>query len=71
MARQVIWALPAIDDLESAAEYIATDSESYAASFVQDVLRAAESLQAMAERGLVVPEMGDPGIREPLVYPIG
>lgn len=34
MAREVVWAAPAWDDLEAAAEYIARDSEFYAAAFV-------------------------------------
>jgi plasmid stabilization system protein ParE len=34
MAREVAWADTAWDDLEAAAEYIARDSEYYAAAFV-------------------------------------
>lgn len=63
MAREVIWTEPA------AAEYIARDSESYAATFAWDVKAAAESLSEFAERGQVVPEFGDDSIRELLLKP--
>jgi toxin ParE1/3/4 len=69
MAREVIWTDPAWDDLEAAAEYIARDSESYAAAFVQEAKTAAASLSEMAERGQIVPEFRDPLIRELLVRP--
>ena len=69
MAREVIWTGPAWDDLEAAAEYIARDSEYYAASFVQEVKDASESLSEMGERGQIVPEFRDPSIREFLVRP--
>ena len=36
MAREVVWTDPAWEDLEAAAEYIARDSEHYAAAFVQE-----------------------------------
>ena len=69
MAREVIWTDPAWDDLEAAAEYIARDSESYAAAFVQEAKTAAASLSEMAERGQIVPEFRDASIRELLVWP--
>jgi toxin ParE1/3/4 len=69
MARDVIWTDPAWDDLEAAAEYIARDSASYAAAFVQEAKTAAASLSEMAERGQIVPEFRDPSIRELLVRP--
>lgn len=69
MARQVIWTEPAWDDLDAAAEYIARDSEHYAAAFVHEVKDAVESLLELAERGQVVPEFGDPTVRELLVRP--
>ncbi len=69
MAREVVWTSPAWDDLEAAAEYIARDSEAYAAAFVREIKVAAESLSEMADRGMVVPEFGDPAIREFLVRP--
>ena len=69
MAREVVWTDPAWEDLAAAAEYIARDSEAYAAAFVQEIKDAATSLSEMAERGQIVPEFGDPSIRELLVRP--
>jgi plasmid stabilization system protein ParE len=67
MARKGDWADPAWDDLAGIAEYIARDSEYYAAAFVQEIKEAAASLAEFAERGQVVPEFADPSIRELLV----
>jgi len=69
MARKVEWTDPAWDDLARIAEYIARDSEYYAAAFVQEVKEAAASLAKFAKRGQIVPEFGDPSIRELLVTP--
>jgi toxin ParE1/3/4 len=69
MAREVVWTDPAWDDLAVAAEYIARDSQAYAAAFVQEMKDAAASLSEMAERGQVVPEFSDASIRELLVRP--
>ena len=54
MARQVVWTEPAWDDVDAAAEYIARDSDYYAAAFVGEIKQAAESLCEMAERELLV-----------------
>ena len=67
MARKVEWTDPALDDLAGIAEYIARDSEYYAAAFVQEIKEAAASLAEFAERGQIVPEFADPSIRELLV----
>jgi plasmid stabilization system protein ParE len=69
MAREVVWTAPAWEDLHAAADYIARDSEGYAATFVRQVRDAAASLAEFAERGQVVPEFGDQATRELLVKP--
>ena len=69
MAREVIWTVPAWRDLEAAAEFIARDSESYAAAFVQEVKDSVTSLTQFAEMGRMVQEFGDQRIRELLVTP--
>jgi len=69
MAREVVWTEPAWEDLAAAADYIARDSESYAAAFVDEVKEAAASLAQFAERGQVVPEFADHRIRELLIKP--
>ena len=69
MAREVIWTEPAWHDLEAAADFIARDSESYAAAFVQEVKDSMASLTQFAERGRWVQEFGNQRIRELLVRP--
>jgi toxin ParE1/3/4 len=68
MARKVIWAYAAEEDLEAAASYIYRDSPVYAASFIDRALDAGRSLDEYAERGRVVPELSDSSIREIFVY---
>lgn len=64
MARHVKWTEVAAADLEEVADYIARDSRYYAAAFVREVRDAARSLAQLAQRGHVVPEFGDPVVRE-------
>ena len=64
MARKVIWADAALEDLEAAADYIHRDSPFYAASFVRRTLEAARSLANFPLRGSMVPEFPDANIRE-------
>jgi toxin ParE1/3/4 len=64
MARTVIWTETALRDLDQAAEFIARDSKFYAAAFVREARQAARSLKRFAERGRIVPEVGQPEIRE-------
>ena len=68
MARKVIWAYAAEEDLEAAASYIHKDSPAYAASFVDRVLGAGRSLNEFAERGRSVTEFRDDNIREIFIY---
>ena len=67
MARRVAWTAIAATDLQEAWEYIAHDSLMYAATFVQRIRELARSLDDMAERGRVVPEIGAPDVRELIV----
>ena len=64
MAWTINWTQSAWNDLEAAADYISKDSPRYAASFVQEVRDAARSLNTLAFRGRVVPELDDTNIRE-------
>lgn len=68
MARNVIWAYAAEEDLEAATSYIHRDSPAYAVSFVERALEAGRSLDEFAERGRMVPELSDSAIREIFVY---
>lgn len=67
MARKVIWSYEATEDLDALAEYIARDSSFYAAAFTRQILDAGRSLDELAERGRIVPELGEPTIRELLI----
>ena len=67
MARALKWAESAWSDLEEIAEYIDRDSPYYAATFVASVRKAAQSLLQFPERGRVVPEFGEPSLREVFV----
>jgi plasmid stabilization system protein ParE len=67
MARSVKWTSTAWNDLKQVSEYIARDSQYYAAAFVGEVRDAARSLAYMARRGRVVPELADPSVRELVV----
>ena len=64
MAYRVVWTAPALADLEQAAGYIAETSSVYAAAFARDVRGASRSLRQFAGRGRIVPEIGDPTVRE-------
>jgi toxin ParE1/3/4 len=67
VARQVAWTETAWRDLERIADYIAEDSPGYAAALVRRVRDHARSLEEMAERGRVVPELEEPAVRELIV----
>lgn len=64
MARKVVWSYEATTDLETLAKYIAKDSDFYAAAFVQEILDVSRSLDEFPERGRIVPEYGNPDVRE-------
>jgi plasmid stabilization system protein ParE len=64
VARRVGWTPEALADLRTAADYIARDSPRYAAALARQARAAAISLADLGERGRIVPEFGDPAIRE-------
>ena len=61
---EIRWTLQAADDLEDIAHFIAQDSARYPRQFVADVLDAIEQLAVFPNSGRIVPEVGDPAIRE-------
>jgi toxin ParE1/3/4 len=67
MARRVSWTETAWRDLEHTADYIAEDSPGYAAAFVRRIREHARTLDEMALRGRIVPELGAASVRELLV----
>jgi toxin ParE1/3/4 len=64
VAYSIVWTDSALSSVAEAAEYIAKDSPSYAATLITRTDYAANSLVAFPERGRVVPEYSDPAIRE-------
>lgn len=62
-----MWSYEATEDLDALAEYIARDSSFYAAAFTHEILDVSRSLNEFSERGRIVPELGDPKIRELLI----
>lgn len=61
MARRIAWTWR---ELEDAASYIALDSPRYAAALMDEARFTAHSLRKSPKRGRVVPEIGDPAVRE-------
>lgn len=68
MALLIDWSPQALEDLELIAEYIARDSDFYARAVVQALVESGRSLDSLPNRGRIVPEFGDPCIRERLIY---
>ena len=67
MDREVVWSYEAATDLEALAEFISRDSPVYAAAFAREMLDASRSLDRFFTRGRIVPELGNPDIRELLI----
>lgn len=65
----ILWSPQALRDLESVREYIARDSALYADLVVRRIVAGVDRLASFPESGRVVPERGDPQIREVIVRP--
>ncbi len=61
---EIRWTRQAAADLDSIVEFIAKDSHQYARLFVVDVFQAVERIAEYPESGRVVPEFGNPAVRE-------
>ncbi|MBM3342848.1 MAG: type II toxin-antitoxin system RelE/ParE family toxin [Betaproteobacteria bacterium] len=68
MALRLIWSPEAIEDIESRAAYIERDSAWYAKAVVSKIVATVDAIPEYPEPGRMVPERGDPAIRERLVY---
>lgn len=64
----VKWSLPAKIDLRQIHDYIARDSKFYAKKVSLEIIEKSEKLNSFPEIGRIVPEIGDPSIRELLIY---
>jgi toxin ParE1/3/4 len=67
--KQLVWSPRAAADLEAIREHIAYDSELYAGLMVSRLVAAPSRLIQFPELGRVVPEFGEPDLREIIVRP--
>jgi plasmid stabilization system protein ParE len=68
MACGLAWSPEAIEDIESIAAYIERDSAWYAKAVASNIVETAETIPEFPELGRIVPEVGDPAIRERFAY---
>ena len=61
---RILWTEPGLDDLQAIRDYIAKDSATYAADFIESILSAVERLSEFPRMGRVVQEADAPNIRE-------
>ncbi len=61
---KIVWTSSAASDLQSVRDYIARDSQYYAARFVARIIKAVDPLKSFPELGQVVPEFQEDEIRE-------
>ncbi len=60
----VVWSDPAKADLRAIHDFIAQNSKFYAKKVLQDIVDKSGALDALPRSGRVVPELGEPDIRE-------
>ena len=68
MALRLSWSPEAIEDIEAIASYIERDSPFYAKAVASKIVETAESIPMHPGVGRLVPEIGDPSIRERFVF---
>lgn len=61
---RVVWSAEALGDLEEIHAYIAQSSPLYASIVAGSLVDAVTRLREFPESGRVVPELGDPSVRE-------
>jgi plasmid stabilization system protein ParE len=61
---KVVWSETALRDLTAARDYFARDSQTYALTFAERIITAAERISDSPRSGRAVPEAEDPKIRE-------
>jgi len=66
--RTVVWAESAQAALDEVVSYIAHDSRDQAIKVLIRALEAAASLETLADRGRLVPELREPDLREIFVF---
>lgn len=68
MAGKLVWSPESVEDLEAIVSYIARDSAHYAKSVASKIVSTVESIPEQPNMGRIVPELGDPKIRERFVH---
>jgi toxin ParE1/3/4 len=68
MAHRIVWSRRAFQDLEAISDYIAADSQAYAAVVVRSIVHQVKLLVRFPRSGRKVPEFDDEDIRELVVY---
>jgi toxin ParE1/3/4 len=63
---EIVWSRQSVEDVESIRDYINRDSPHFAALVAQRIVDAVEHLGRFPESGRIVPEFGDPRLREVL-----
>ncbi|MFA5494341.1 MAG: type II toxin-antitoxin system RelE/ParE family toxin [Porticoccaceae bacterium] len=66
---EIIWANPALDQLEDIAEYIALDKPGAASRLVQEIFSSVDRLERFPDSGHVPPELPQSIYREIYVRP--
>jgi len=61
---EIIWAPSALADVDHIAEYIARDSDDFAALFIRRLFEATDRLREFPRSGRMIPEINDPDCRE-------
>jgi plasmid stabilization system protein ParE len=61
---EIVWSQQAVDDLVGIRDFIARTSPRYAELTVRKLVEAVERLRSFPESRRVVPELGEPSVRE-------
>jgi plasmid stabilization system protein ParE len=63
----IVWAPQALDDVDAIRDYLSRNSVAYATLTVARIVAAVNRLERHPRSGRIVPELGDPAIREIVV----
>ena len=69
MVYQIVWSPTARLDLKDLCAFIAQHDSSAAAKFANNIFESVERLISFPQSGRVVPEFGDPNLREVICRP--
>jgi toxin ParE1/3/4 len=66
---EIVWSIPALDQLDEIAEYIALDKPDAASTLVAKIFREVDRLAQFPESGRIPPELPKSVYRELIVQP--